>query len=308
MTDGGGAGPERPAPPSRPPHAPQGWSGGARRTAHGPEGDEAAPVLAPRERALIDEAVAPVGSRGRGPVLVAGLVVAAFILGLLRPWDLLGPASGGDGTRAAAAPVAGVGNGSPPGGSSAGTAGSSSGVGSSSSAGSPGGEAASLSPTCAYPLTWRTATIESWSGRRAHVWKAAEVVPATGPDDPSIPFEPIMAETITAIGWCAPVEGPERPPIAATATLYRLHDGVATLEPYERLEPAGPDALGELLVPPAAGAADRPVWQPGRYVIELRSASGGYVRYLGLELGDHVVRPTPSASSVSPSPSASASP
>ena len=61
--------------------------------------------------------------------------------------------------------------------------------------------------------------------------------------------------------------------------------------PYDRLEPRAPDALGELWVPPARGVGNRPPWPMGRYVIELRSPSGAYVRYLGLELADSVPRP-----------------
>ena len=46
-----------------------------------------------------------------------------------------------------------------------------------------------------------------------------------GADDPAIPFRPIVSEKVTAIGWCAPVDGGERPPLAATATLFRVTDG-----------------------------------------------------------------------------------
>jgi len=157
--------------------------------------------------------------------------------------------------------------------------------------------------TCAFPQQWRTATIEDWNGRRARVWKATEVVAALGPDDPAIRFEPVFAATITAIGWCAPVEGPERPPLTVSATLYRLVDGVAVETPYDRLEPGEPDALGELWVPTARRIGNRPPWPMGRYVIELRSPSGSYLRYLGLELSDRVELASPVASPP-PQPSA----
>jgi hypothetical protein len=124
------------------------------------------------------------------------------------------------------------------------------------------------------------------------------LVEATGPDDPAIPFEPVVAASVTAIGWCAPVDGLHRPPVAVIATLYRVQDGVARAVPYDRLEPAEPDSLGELWLPPPRGVGNRPTWPMGRYVIELRSESGTYRRFLGLELMDRVTR----AASPSPTP------
>ena len=56
-----------------------------------------------------------------------------------------------------------------------------------------------------------------------------------------------------------------------------------------------PDVLGELWVPRPPTVGNRPDWPLGRYVIELRSASGGYVRYLGLELLDRIERASPCA-------------
>jgi hypothetical protein len=123
----------------------------------------------------------------------------------------------------------------------------------------------------------------------------------TGPDDPTIPFEPIVAATVTAIGWCAPVDGPDRPPRDIVATLYRLRDGVPVPVPYDRLEPPDPDAMGELWVPRAQSVGYRPTWPMGRYVIELRSPTGTYVRHLGMELSDVVLRATPGPSEPGPS-------
>lgn len=287
MTERGGPSEERPAPaPSAPPQAPQGWSGGVRREGHGPvdagaeaggDGDPGA-VLAPREEALIAEAVTSVGRRGRGPVFAGVLIAAAFLLGLLRPWDLVAPRSD------QRTPV--------PGSTS------------SSAAGRTAPPAPTRALTCAYPSQWRSSTIEDWTGRQARVWKAVDVVDGTGPDDPTIPFAPIVAATVTAIGWCAPVDGPDRPPLALDASLFRIENGAATPVPHDRLEPAEADALGELWVPRPLGVGNRPPWTFGRYVIELRSGSGSYVRYLGLELTDRVVRPAPSSAA----PASSATP
>jgi hypothetical protein len=242
-----------------------------------PDGDDDA-RLAPREQARIDEAVVRVARRGPGPVIVAALVAAAFLLGLVRPWDWLADAG-----RADAGPGAGE------------VAGASAGPGGATPAsGAPGGGAVAgaavptpppRTATCGYPSSWRTSSISFWAGARARIWTAAEAVPANGPDDPAIPFHPIASDTVEALGWCAPVTGPERPPLTAEATLYRLRDGVAVEVPSDLLEPAGGDALGELWVPPQRAVGRRPPWAPGRYVIRLATASGTYERFLGIEVG-----------------------
>jgi hypothetical protein len=221
------------------------------------------------------------------------LIAGAFLLGLLRPWDLVVPPGGStDDPGAPGADGVAV-------------------VGSLEEQTPPASPTSQL--TCAYPSQWRSSTIQDWAGRTARVWTAVDVVEASGPDDPAIPFEPVVAASVTAIGWCAPIDGPDRPPLALTASLYRIRDGRARAVPYDRLEPSKPDALGELWLPVPLGVGNRPTWAMGRYVIELRSESGSYRRFLGLELMDRVTRagqregPSPSGSS-SPSGSPSAAP
>lgn len=226
-------------------------------------------------------------------MLVAALVAAAFLVGLLRPWDMLAP------TPVASPDAPPVPGASQVPGASGALAGATAGATSAPAA-------PRRTPTCASPSQWRTATIEDWTGRQARVWKAAQVVDASGPDDPAIHFEPIVAASVTAIGWCAPVDGPDRPPRVLGATLYRLDEGGAVEIPYDRLEPDEPEAQGELWVPRALGVGNRPAWRMGRYVIELRSPSGSYVRYLGLDLTDRVVRGD--SVTASPAPPSSASP
>jgi hypothetical protein len=264
------------------------------RAASPPEadgGDDAR--LGPREQARIDDAVVTVSRRGRGPVLVAALVVAAFLAGLVRPWDWVGGAR--DGAADGAADPGGrpgtIVAPSPPG----------------QADGATGPASAYQSPTCAYPSSWRTASLQLWAGREARVWSAAEATPADGPVDPAIVFHPLASDVVEAIGWCAPVTGPERPPLAAAGTLFRLEGGVAVEVPVDRLEPAAASALGELWVPPAEPDGRRLPWPEGRYVIRLATASGGYERYLGLEVGVPVRGAAPSPSS-SPVPSPSSSP
>jgi hypothetical protein len=261
------------------------------------EADEAR--LAPGEQARVDEAVVRVARRGRGPTIAAALVVGAFLVGLVRPWDWFtggtatAPAPAGvvaEADRAAPSPYAGV-----------------AGVPSPARPGDPEPEPAA--PTCAYPTAWRTATIQMWAGVRARVWTAAEAVAATGADDPSIPFNRVASDAVEAIGWCAPVTGPDRPPLTAEATLFRLVGGVATEVVVDRLEPVARDALGELWRPQEQAGGRRPLWAPGRYVIRLTAPSGGYERYLGMQVGLTEPNPRPSATgSPEPKPRPSATP
>ncbi len=287
-------GPQRPAPAPQPPRGPQG--GG--RPGDGPTpGDDAPELLAPREQRRVEESVRTVGQAGRGPAVVGALVVGAFLLGLIRPWDLLGP-SATDVARPAGPTAAAAAQ-----GASAATGNALTAPDGTAGRGQTAPPAPSRALTCALPTQWRSASIEDWNGRPARVWKAVAVVTATGPGDPAIEFEPIVAATVTAIGWCAPVDGPERPPQTLAMALYRIRDGVPVPVGYDRLEPSESDVLGELWVPKPRGVGNRPTWPMGRYVIELRSPSGTYARYLGLELSDRVVRATPAPSNDVPSPS-----
>ena len=262
------------------------------------EADEAR--LAPGEQARVDGAVVRVARRGRGPAVAAALVAGAFLLGLVRPWDWF--PSGAARVPAPPAPVTEAGGVTPS--PYAGVAALPS---SARADGDP--EPASAAPTCAYPTAWRTATIQMWAGARARVWTAAEAVAATGVADPSIPFNPVPSDAVEAIGWCAPVTGPDRPPLTAEATLFRLVDGVATEVVVDRLEPAARDAFGELWLPQEQAGGRRPLWTPGRYVIRLAAPSGGYERYLGMQVGLPEPVPEPSATPEPvPEPSAALTP
>jgi hypothetical protein len=251
-------------------------------TSHGrPGAGDTVPVVR-------EEDIRPVAGRGGSRFLVVALVLAGLGVAttVVKPWEVIVPAvpgapvpggwhDGGAATRPLSTPVA-----SPaPDGSPALT---------------------TTSPACASPQSWRTATIESWFGRMARVWSAVEAG-EHALEDPSLPFEPVVAERITAIGWCAPVLGPDRPPVAARASLWRAGDeGMELVVSYVRLEPEGPNALGELWAPPPGNEG---VWPPGRYVIELRTPSGSWRHTIGIEILTARPDTTPAPSpSMSPSP------
>jgi hypothetical protein len=333
------------APGGHPGSAPEPAPGRATRRAPGgatgpPDGDADDEHLIERDRATSSRlAVSPLG-RGAStrPLAVAALVVVVFMVSLARPWDWLPSSGRGDATPGEAGVPASPAGRPAAGGSSAATAGSD------GSDGAWGGasEAAGVgdeprAPACGYPQDWRSAAIQIWAGRRAHVWTAVPAVRATGPADPSIPFEPVASVLVEAIGWCAPIGGPDRPPRDAVGTLFLIEGGVATAVPFVRLEPTTHDALGELWVPIAgavpgssgdagavpgssgdagavpgsSGDAGAVRWPDGRYVIRLATPDGTYARYLGLEVRpplEPAPRPTsavrPSSSASHPSPAA----
>lgn len=268
----------------------------AGRNGGGPQGQERdeSVTLPPTER---------LGRRGPGPVLVGALVVAAFLVGVVRPWDWLAPPGPGPGVTLT--PTA------------RGTGPVQTDSGSFPAAGGPAATsprpAPRVDPTCAYPSSWRLAAIQEWGGRPARVWSATEAVAASGPDDPSIPFSVIASTAVTAVGWCAPVIGDERPPLAAVGTLFRVDVDSAREIPFDRLEPSAPDALGELWVPVPQSVGRRPPWPPGRYVIRLMAPGGSFERYLGIEVvrvvrdADPGAAPGPAAPEAVP-PSASPTP
>jgi hypothetical protein len=283
---------ERTRPGSAADHGPA--SGSTTSPAGRPPDDDAR--IAPRDREALEASVRSVGGGRRGATLAAVLVVAAFLVGLVRPWDWIGGRAADDSgpqPRATAAALV------PGAGDAFDTAGPPASGGTSVE----GGDAAAAQ-TCAYPQSWRSATVQLWAGRLAHVWTAVDAATATGPLDPSIPFQPIAGDQFTAIGWCAPVLGPDRPPETARGRLFRIVAGAVSEPAFRRLEPAAPNALGELWVPAtAAGAGGAAVvWPAGRYVIELATASGSWTRFIGIELR---VTPQPGAS---PKPSGSTGP
>ncbi len=148
------------------------------------------------------------------------------------------------------------------------------------------------------------------------MWTAVDVAQASDPADPAIDFQVVAGEDFTAIGWCAPVTGDERPPATAAGRLFRIgDDGTAVELPYARLEPPASSALGELWVPAERSSTPTGSWPVGRYVIALATPDGAWSRELGLELRTAPpplprpsVTPTPAPGSPTIAPSSSGSP
>ena len=164
-----------------------------------------------------------------------------------------------------------------------------------------------IAAACLNPDGWRLATIESFGGSIIRRWQTITPVEATRPDDPDIPVGLAASDAVLAIGWCAPITGPDRPLAIANVTVWRL-DRVGREAPVpqsvggRRGIPLSP--LGAIYDPPTYGAirdpdgAEAAAWPPGRYVF--RVVHGEQARWLAVDvfdLGDS--RPAPSGPSAS---------
>jgi len=172
----------------------------------------------------------------------------------------------------------------------------------------------SLLITCGSPSGWRAATLQAWPGRTEPIrsWIAVEPVPASGPLDPGIPFVPVAMGIVTAVGYCAPLDD-ARPPEIARLGVWIVANGGATQLSAVPLEPAAPNGLGGLWLPPPdlqgsgtgqpeIGGADdlRGRWPPGRYALQVAVPGGSYARWFGIEIKDLSLVPTSPTSPASP--------
>jgi hypothetical protein len=151
---------------------------------------------------------------------------------------------------------------------------------------------ADVATICLEPASWRTATIETWREQTVRVWRAIDPVPASGPDDPAIPIVPAVGNRVAAIGFCAPVVGPDRPGGPVTVDAWRREpvggDGASPVSgsvaavgsnpvPLEirPIVPAGsPSPFGALFGPPQAEAAAGTGWPPGIVVFRYAPQAG----------------------------------
>jgi hypothetical protein len=212
------------------------------------------------------------GGDDRGVWLALIVVAVALVVALVKPWAAIpaGPAGGAAdgapnrGGRATRSPVP-------------------------SPTPTPTDPYAELVVTCGNPSGWRVATLQTWVGRATPIrtWLAVDPVPATGADDPGIPFVPVATDLVLAMGYCSPV-GADQPPQAITVEIWAVPDGAAPILLHAtRLEPVHAHALGGLWLPPrnrrvVLDGVDG--WPPGRYAIRLGALS--YERWLGVEIRD----------------------
>jgi hypothetical protein len=149
---------------------------------------------------------------------------------------------------------------------------------------------AGLRHDCADPLGWRVYSHEIWTDERVRAWHRLDpVAAASGPLDRDIPVVQIGSGT-TALGYCSPWTGSERPPADASVAAWRIVDGAATGDrsgsddrratplALRSIAPAVPTVLGALygLIPSHADASetnDTRGWEPGEVVFAVRGAN-----------------------------------
>jgi hypothetical protein len=150
-----------------------------------------------------------------------------------------------------------------------------------------------VSEMCLEPNGWRLFATERWADRVARRW--VRVVPlagASGAADPRIPLisEPSLA--VLAIGYCAPVSGPERPPEAVSTTIYRLRHGGSARDPlaWDVIRPPrvlptlDQSSLGGAWASPGSTASSPTGWADATIVIRIAAARPGaedYTRWFG---------------------------
>jgi hypothetical protein len=136
-------------------------------------------------------------------------------------------------------------------------------------------------PTCTDPLGWRIASVETWPRGLARVWRAATAIEASGPADPAIGRQRVAAQRVIAIGWCAPVAGPDVAPGDVTGELLRFvgPTQVPINVAVRDLDPRAVAGGGSLWVPATGGREES--WPTGRYAIRLATPGGAWVRWIG---------------------------
>lgn len=152
-------------------------------------------------------------------------------------------------------------------------------------------------PVCLGAGAWRVASLETWRDQDVRVWRAVEpIADATGPLDPAIPTVPAVGLDVPALGWCAPVYGPERPVGPALVAGWFVVDGTAhELELRQVLPARGTTPLAALYQPiaPCPLVASCPPWETravpqrwetGRVVFRYEDRGAGSTIWFGADV------------------------
>lgn len=170
-------------------------------------------------------------------------------------------------------------------------------------------EPESLANECPDPLGWRVYSHAVWTDEHVRTWHLVEpAMTAVGPLDAAIPIVQVGTGT-TALGYCSPWTGAERPPADASVLAWQiLEDSTGSRAAplaLQSIAPAQPSVLGALYRPPPTLAAlatpgtkpagDSQLWTPGRLVFAIEA--GGWRRWWSV-----VVSPTRTADLATPDP------
>jgi hypothetical protein len=135
---------------------------------------------------------------------------------------------------------------------------------------------------CLAPSGWRIFTVAVWHDQTIRSWWAIEPVVADDPTDPRIPVLSIVAIDVPALGYCAPLYGPDRPLPGTVVRMWRTGPGGSLTEVRTgRLQPPFETPLLALYAPPGSsgdGLDTAVSWPTGRYLF----SSGD--RWFGVDL------------------------
>lgn len=218
----------------------------------------------------------PLGPRTRGPGGLIAVVVIGLFLAVLKPWAGFDPAGSGAGAGASG----GFGRTGP---AIASAVAELSAATPSPTPRDPAAIArAAVDAECNQPSGWRLYDIDRWRGKPIHVWLAIEAIRAAGPLDPAIEVLPVVATTVDALGFCAPVVGSVPSPRSdGSVQIWRLSSiagsgaatRTATSLPVHRvspvLEPGVETALGGLYSVPRSVGDGTGGWAPGTYIVSV---------------------------------------
>jgi hypothetical protein len=213
-----------------------------------------------------------VGRGGTRSLRVPTLIVATLtVLAILKPWTVASGTGSGAGSHAPSQPV-----------------GATEEPDSTIPATLESALTREIQRMCASPSGWRVSTLQRWPGRAAPIrsWSVVEPIEASEATDPRIPIIPVAADTISALGYCAPTAGPDQVPTDAKAELYRVDATGAHRVAAVRVEPRQETPVGVLWAP-SRGANRRQGstgWPDGVYVIRVANSGGTFERWLGAEL------------------------
>jgi hypothetical protein len=137
-------------------------------------------------------------------------------------------------------------------------------------------EDADVAEMCLNTESWLVASVEDEPGGSVRIWRALDPVTGLRPDDPTVPWVFIGSQGVTALGWCAPIDGPERPSGGTTVEAWSVTGGVARPISLLRIRPVRePSSLGGLYRPAhgSTPTSTTGLWSSGRYVFRVRSGN-----------------------------------
>lgn len=206
------------------------------------------------------------GGPDPAPGRLIAVIAVALVVALLKPWPTgeSAPRTSGLSPRPAASPTATPRPTSDP--------------------------RADLRLHCHEPSGWRVYAHESWHRGFIRTWRQIQpATEATGPLDAALPVVRVP-DRVTALGYCAPWQGSDRPPADARLTVWLVledddaDDAVAALE-LVHVAPADETTLGGLFTPASVGLwfgepdpehvggrMEAP-WPVNRYAFALQSAT-----------------------------------